>query len=102
VLSIITRHWIDKRYNYADLDGSSCRCHYEYEDHIRYTDVGRDSSVQWHPTGCTVRGSSPGGGRDLPQPSRPALGPTQPPMQWIPDLFLGGKAAGAWRWSHPM
>jgi len=26
--------------------------------------------------------------------SRTALGPTQPPIQWVP----GGKAAGAWSW----
>jgi hypothetical protein len=37
-------------------------------------------------------------GRDFPHLSRPALGPIQPPVQWVPVLSRGYKTAGAWRW----
>jgi len=37
-------------------------------------------------------------GWDYPQPSRPALGPTQPAGQWVPGFFPKGKTAGTWRW----
>jgi len=34
-------------------------------------------------------------GRDFPHQSRPALRPTQPPVQWVPRLSRGLGAAGA-------
>lgn len=37
-------------------------------------------------------------GRDFPRRSRPPLGPTQRPVQWVSLPFLRVKAAGAWRW----
>jgi hypothetical protein len=60
--------------------------------------VGRDSLVG---TATRYELDDPGiesrCGRDFPHPSRPALGPTQPPIQLVPGLSRG-KAAGAWRW----
>jgi hypothetical protein len=34
-------------------------------------------------------------GRDFPHLSRPALGPTQPPVQWVSGLSRGLREAGA-------
>jgi hypothetical protein len=42
-------------------------------------------------------GSNPGGD-EIFRPSRPALGPTQPPVKWVQGLSWGLRAAGACCW----
>jgi hypothetical protein len=71
------------------------KCHLS----ISYCDWGPGSSAGIE-TGYRMNG--PGiesrWRRDFALLSRPALWSTQPPVQWVPGLSRGLKAAGAWRW----
>ena len=61
--------------------------------------VGRDSSVgiatRYRLDGTRIKSWW---GRDFPHLSRPALGPSQPPIRWVPGLFPLDKASGVWSW----
>ena len=56
---------------------------------IAYEWAAITQSVKRQAKGWTVRGSNPGGGRYFPHLFAPALGPTQPPVQWLPGLSRG-------------
>jgi hypothetical protein len=63
--------------------------------------VGR--VVQSLATGWTIRGSNPGWARDFPHLPNPALGPTQPPVQWVLFFFPGVKSSrGVTLTPHPL
>ena len=76
--SVFSKHLSHRLYRHEDFPCTLC---------FR---VGRDSSV-----GIVTRYGldSPGiesrWRRDFPHLSRPALGPTQPPIQWVPGLSRG-------------
>ena len=73
-------------------------CIYIHHFIFKDTVVGRDNSVSIATRyGLDCPGIEFRWGRDFSHPSRPALGTTQPPIQWV-LVFPGFKTAGAWCW----
>jgi hypothetical protein len=72
----------------------------QIQSHPRGVRTGIAQVVERLATGWTVRGSSPGGGRDFTHPSVMALGPTQPSLVYnvylvfFPGLKRPGRSVG--------
>jgi hypothetical protein len=78
------------------------RLHARINLHVLSRDGGRDSSVGIATRyGLEAAGIESWWGRDFPHLTRQALGLTQPPVQWVPDLSRGKDGRGVTLTTHP-
>ena len=75
----------------AESSSEICLIYCGKEDRQRmYNITGRDYLVGIAtPYGLDDSGIESLWGRDFPHPSKPVLGPTQPPVRWVPGLYRG-------------
>ena len=81
-------------YSHIKLQGARRRKHHATEAGI----LVEDKTLWKH---MKQYGSKPCWGRDLPHPSRPALGLTQTPIQWAPGHSRGLGGRGVALTTHP-
>jgi hypothetical protein len=93
--------------NYKSVHVFSYKYRRASRTHLITTCNGRSNYIKFHVEYFPIvtskqRLDGPGietrWGRDFLRLSRPVVGPTQPPIQWVSVPFPGGKVAGAWRW----
>jgi len=81
---------------------SYLHCNHDKRITITPTWAGIAQSLQSLATGMDGPGITSPWGRDFPHPSRPALGTTQPPIQWVPDLSQALSGRGVELTTHPI
>ena len=81
------------------FNGIGWDCHILNYVCVKYIFEGRDSlfgiATRYGLDGLGIESRLGGKGRNFPHPSRPALEPTHPLIQWVSGAFPAGKTVGA-------